>query len=235
MDVRKFRGAGVLLLCLLLTGAGVWNFRQGSLETAGRAGTWPVNEAETAEPKVGLVFQVTGSGEKTEEILKLLEETGKKATFFVTETWAETWPELVTEIGQEGHELGLLSQEGKRLDQQSEKEALAGLKQGKERLLGLTGTRITLFQERENRYGTGLFHAVRRAGCIPVGWSVDSGDWKEYGSAAIVKEVTENEKLRPGALILFHTGAENMAPALEEILSRLGAMGYETVPVGDCL
>ena len=34
MDVRKFRGAGVLLLCLLLTAAGIWNFRQTSQNVA---------------------------------------------------------------------------------------------------------------------------------------------------------------------------------------------------------
>ena len=65
-----------------------------------------------------------------------------------------------------------------------------------------------------------------------MGWSVDSEDWKDYGSDAIFKTVTESERLRPGALLLFHTGAKNMAPALEKLLSELGAMGYEAVPVG---
>lgn len=114
MDVRKFRGAGVLMLCLLLTAAGIWNFRQGSLEVAGGISARPVNEVDTAEAKVGLIFQVTGNGEETENVLKILRENGKKATFFVTESWGESWPELVTKIIQEGHELGLLSQEGKR-------------------------------------------------------------------------------------------------------------------------
>ena len=47
MDVRKFRGAGVLMLCLLLTAAGIWNFRQGSLEVAGGISAGPVNEVDT--------------------------------------------------------------------------------------------------------------------------------------------------------------------------------------------
>ena len=129
MDVRKFRGAGVLMLCLLLTAAGIWNFRQGSLEVAGGISAGPVNEVDTAEAKVGLIFQVTGNGEETENVLKILRENGKKATFFVTESWGESWPELVTKIIQEGHELGLLSQEGKRWDRLSGREARSLLEQ----------------------------------------------------------------------------------------------------------
>ena len=98
MDVRKFRGAGVLLLCLLLTAAGIWNFRQTSQNVAVRTvgNTGPVNAVDTEESKIGLLFQVTGSGAQTEEVLKILREKGKKATFFVTEAWGEQWPELVT-------------------------------------------------------------------------------------------------------------------------------------------
>lgn len=231
MDVRKFRGVGVLMLCLLLTAAGIWNFRQGSLEVAGGISAGPVNEVDTAEKKVGLIFQATGNGEETENILRILRENGEKATFFVTEAWAEGWPELVTELTQEGHELGLLSQAGKRWDRLTENEVRSLLNEAEERFRNLTGTEIRLFQERENRYGTGLLQAVQSAGFQPVGWSVDSEDWKDYGSEAIFKTVTESGRLRPGALLLFHTGAKNMAPALEKLLPELGAMGYETVPV----
>ena len=163
MDVRKFRGAGVLMLCLLLTAAGIWNFRQGSLEVAGGISAGPVNEVDTAEAKVGLIFQVTGNGEETENVLKILRENGKKATFFVTESWGESWPELVTKIIQEGHELGLLSQEGKRWDRLSGREVRSLLEQAGERLRNLTGRELTLFQEREKRYGTGLLQAVQGA------------------------------------------------------------------------
>lgn len=233
MDVRKFRGAGVLMLCLLLTAAGIWNFRQGSLDVEGEINTVPVNEVDTAERKVGLIFQATGSGEETGTILKILRKNGKKATFFVTEAWAKNWPEMVTEIVQEEHELGLLSQEGKRWEKLSGREARSFLEQAEEQLRNLTGKELTLFQERENRYGRGLLQAVQRAGLQPVGWSVDSADWKDYGSNVIFKTVTESEELRPGALVLFHTGAKNMAPALEKLLPGLGAMGYETVPAGE--
>ena len=84
MDVRKFRGSAVLLLCLLLTAAGIWNFRQTSQNVAARTvgNTGPVNAVDTEELKIGLLFQVTGSGAQTEEVLKILREKGKKSHFF---------------------------------------------------------------------------------------------------------------------------------------------------------
>lgn len=106
------------------------------------------------------------------------------------------------------------------------------LEQAGERFMGLTGKKIQLFQERGNRYGEGLLNAVQMAGAIPVGWSVDVEDWKDYDSDVIFQMVAGNEKLCPGALLLFHTGAKNMAPALEKLIPKLGAMGYDMVPVG---
>lgn len=196
MDVRKFRGAGVLMLCLLLTAAGIWNFRQGSLEVAGGISAGPVNEVDTAEAKVGLIFQVTGNGEETENVLKILRENGKKATFFVTESWGESWPELVTKTYRKGR-AGTFKPGGQTMGSPSGREVRSLLEQAGERLRNLTGRELTLFQEREKRYGTGLLQAVQGAGLQPVGWSVDSEDWKDYGSDAIFKTVTESERLRP--------------------------------------
>ena len=60
----------------------------------------------------------------------------------------------------------------------------------------------------------------------------DVEDWKDYDSDVIFQMVAGNEKLCPGALLLFHTGAKNMAPALEKLIPKLGTMGYDMVPVG---
>lgn len=64
----------------------------------------------------------------------------------MTEAWGEQWPELVTEIVQEGHELGILSQEGKRSDLLTRKEAAGMLEQAGERLMGLTGKKTSCFR-----------------------------------------------------------------------------------------
>lgn len=57
-------------------------------------------------------------------ILHFLEELDVKATFFVTGTVAERYPDLVEEIVERGHELGSHGLDHSRLDKMSREEAL---------------------------------------------------------------------------------------------------------------
>ena len=106
------------------------------------------------------------------------------------------------------------------------------LEQAGERLMGLTGKKIQLFQERGNRYGEGLLNAVQMAGAIPVGWSVDVEDWKDYDSDVIFQMVAGNEKLCRELYCFSIPGQKIWLSALEKLIPKLGAMGYDMVPVG---
>lgn len=59
----------------------------------------------------------------------------------------------------------------------SVREVRSLLEQAGERLRNLTGRELTLFQEREKRYGTGLLQAVQGAGLQPVAglWTQKTG------------------------------------------------------------
>lgn len=54
----RYRGIGILMLCLLLMAAGIWNFQQGSLTVNSRVGErdLPIYCVDTAEKKVALSF-----------------------------------------------------------------------------------------------------------------------------------------------------------------------------------
>lgn len=60
-------------------------------------------------------------------ILSLLEETGVKATFFVTGLVAERYPRLVEEIVDRGHEVGSHGLDHSRLDKLSRDEAVENI------------------------------------------------------------------------------------------------------------
>ena len=66
---------------------------------------------------------------------------------------------------------------------------------------------------------------------MPIQWSVDSLDWKNYGVEDIVNRVLNHKELRSGAIILMHNGAKYTAQALEALISGLEEKGYEIVPV----
>ncbi|MDD2361085.1 MAG: deacetylase, partial [Syntrophaceticus schinkii] len=66
-----------------------------------------------------------------------------------------------------------------------------------------------------------------------IQWSVDSLDWQELGTEAVVDRILKNA--HPGAIILFHNNAKYTPEALPIILKKLKGEGYEIVPVSELL
>jgi peptidoglycan/xylan/chitin deacetylase (PgdA/CDA1 family) len=62
-----------------------------------------------------------------------------------------------------------------------------------------------------------------------VQWDIDSLDWKDYGTDAIIKKVLEHKHLGNGSIILMHNGAKYTPAALEAIIMGLKEKGYEFI------
>lgn len=57
----------------------------------------------------------------------------------------------------------------------------------------------------------------------------------DYDAKTIISNVCEHKALGPGAIILCHNGAKHTAEALDEMLTKLKAQGYEIVPISELL
>jgi peptidoglycan-N-acetylglucosamine deacetylase len=68
---------------------------------------------------------------------------------------------------------------------------------------------------------------------VPLGWAVDSADWRKPGAAAITANVLG--AVTPGAVILMHDGGgtdrQQTVAALPGIISGLQAAGYFLAPL----
>lgn len=237
MEENKYRGVGILMLCLLLAAAGIWNFENGSLKvsTGAEGRSMPVCSVNTTEKKVALTFDTAGKGEDVDEILRILEECGVKAAFFVTGSWAESFPMEVTKIAEEGHDLGNLGEGKRRMGTLSRKECREELQSVQRKVKELTGKEMELFRPPYGDYSNELLETAKEFGYTSVLWSVDSRDWKDYGKEDIVKTVTENKSLNSGAIILCHTGTKYTAQALEMIIKEIQAKGFGFVPLSELL
>ena len=73
-----------------------------------------------------------------------------------------------------------------------------------------------------------MLQAGQRARTIPLGWGVDSLDWRKPGTPGIVANVMST--VSPGAIILLHDGGgadrEETIAALPAIIAALQAAGY---------
>ncbi len=70
-------------------------------------------------------------------------------------------------------------------------------------------------------------------GYYVIQWDVDSLDYKDYGTDAIVDRVIS--KVKNGSIVLFHNNATYTKEALPIILDKLQKMGYEVVPISQLI
>jgi peptidoglycan/xylan/chitin deacetylase (PgdA/CDA1 family) len=76
-----------------------------------------------------MLSSTRGMEEGLPKLLDLFKEEGIRATFFVTGTMAERYPNLICRIPEDGHELGCHGYTHARFDQMTEEEARFALKQ----------------------------------------------------------------------------------------------------------
>ena len=237
MEQKRFRGVGVLMLCLLLAAAGTWNFQKESLEVSSRVGErdLPIYCVDTGEKKVALSFDAAWGNEDTEKILAILEKQNVHVTFFMTGGWVEKYPEDVKKIATAGHDLGNHSENHKNMSQLSKDEIKKEIMEVHEKVKNLTGIDMKLFRPPYGDYDNLVIQTAMECGYYPIQWSVDSLDWKNYGVDSIIKTVTEHKDLAPGAIILCHNGAKYTAQALDEMITNLKNQGYSLIPVSQLI
>jgi peptidoglycan/xylan/chitin deacetylase (PgdA/CDA1 family) len=173
-----------------------------------------------------------GPGPATGRVLDILAASGVKATFCQLGLRVADAPDVTRRVVAEGHTLCNHS-----WDHHSPFDALAPADLDSE--IGRTqdafsqaaGVAARYFRAPEGAFGpTGgaVLQAAQRARTIPLGWGVDSLDWRKPGVDAIVANVMT--AVSPGAVILLHDGGgtdrEQTLAALPGIIAGLQAAGY---------
>lgn len=193
----------------------------------------PIYAVDTKEKKLAISFDAAWGADCTPTLLKILKENNIKTTFFLTGIWVKEYPEMVKAIADAGHELGNHSLTHPHCNSLSEEEFLKELKDNEEMIYKLTKKRTCLFRPPFGEYDNTNIRAARKNGYEVIQWSVDSLDWQDLGTEAIVDRILKNA--HPGAIMLFHNNAKYTPEALPIILKKLKAEGYKIVPISELL
>ena len=193
----------------------------------------PVYCVEREDNVITVSFDASWGGDQTLRILDLLDEYNAKATFFLVGIWVDKYPELVKEIAARGHEIGNHSDTHPHMSQQSEADIRKELHNMSDKVEKLTGVRPTLFRPPYGDYNDRVVTVSRQEGYECVQWSIDSLDWKDRGTADIIKQCTY--RVENGDIVLFHNDSNDIVNALPTVIEHYQQLGYTIIPVSQIL
>ena len=227
---KRFLG-GAALLALAL--AVMWVMREvGSYAVSAitTARSLPIFSVEKEEKKISISFDCAWGTEHTDDLLREMERSNVRCTFFMVQFWTEKYPEYVKKIDEAGHEIGKTHSD---MSKQSESEIRSELESSPAAITAVTGKKVELFRPPYGDYDNLLIDTANSMGIYPIQWDVDSLDWKNLSATDIAMRVINGVK--PGSIILCHNNGLHTAEALPLIFSTLQNRGYEFVPIGELI
>lgn len=182
--------------------------------------------------RISLTFD-DGPDEMTSRYIELLDRLRVRATFFLIGSRAEKHPDMVRALVAAGHEVASHGFTHKAFPAMGAAELTDELLHTSE-VLPPTTTQHPFVRPPKGAVTPMSLVRTAAAGFTSVLWSLDSDDCRTVDPKR-VEAVLSPDNVRPGEVVLLHEGQEWTLSALESIIPKLRADGYEFVTVGDLM
>lgn len=190
----------------------------------------PVYNVDRDDNKVALTFDAAWGGDKTQDILNILEKYDVKATFFLVGFWIDKFPELVKKIDESGCEIGNHSRNHPKLSGAGVEKLDGEIDYVNKEIQKLIGKTPKFFRAPFGDYDNALIQRLEDKNMVGIQWDVDSLDWKGLSGSEIARRVS---KAKSGSIILCHNNSDNILEALPLIISNLKNKGYQMVTMSE--
>jgi peptidoglycan-N-acetylglucosamine deacetylase len=190
---------------------------------------------EAGQRVVALTFYDGPHPESTRRVLRILEDAGHRATFFVVGRKAEAHPDVLREIHAAGHAIGLHGYGHDRLySLKAPKFVVEDIRRTQDAIERICGVRPMVFRPPLGYVTPRTVVGAKRAGVEIIAWSVRSIDG--LGTTDPDRVVRRVERgLRGGAIVALHDAAERddfvpaSVAALPGILQAMAERGLSSV------
>ena len=177
-------------------------------------------------------------GEHAAWVLDELRRLDVRATVFLQGRWVEAFPDLARRVAAEGHLVGNHSFYHARMPLLSGSGFEEDIREAERAITDTTGVdpRPWLrFPFGAGADDASLVDRLQPLGYRHVGWDVEVFEWEPGRSAQeVVTAAVDGVTARgDGAIVLLHTWPDPVAPALAEIVGRLGGAGARFVRVDE--
>ncbi|MBP3963936.1 polysaccharide deacetylase family protein [Paenibacillus lignilyticus] len=195
------------------------------------------NEVKTADKLLAITFDDGPNPEWTPQFLRVFQQYGAKATFYVHGTNMEKYPDVAQRMDEEGHEFGNHSYSHPHMASLSKEEQTEELRRAEQIIVAVIGKRPSTFRPPYLEYNDDLLAVCEQFG-YPVihATNLDTRDWDMPGTEHIVN-VTRAE-VRAGSILLFHDGfgdrSQSLA-AIQILVPELIEQGFKLVTISELL
>ena len=183
------------------------------------------------KPMVALTYDDGPAKNVTPRILKLLEENGGRATFFMVGTQVEKSMDLVRQMSVQGCEVANHTYNHKMMNKIDPVELKRQLELTNQVISDACGISPILMRPCGGARTAAGMEAVGAISMPAIMWSIDTLDWKTRNAESTIQAVRENVK--DGDIILMHDLYSTSADASEVIIPELIAQGYQLVTVSE--
>ena len=221
----------VLFIGILAT-LSLYNFKNKGV-FVGQERKLPIYSVDTKEKKIAITFDVSWGDDRTEDILKILDEYNVKATFFIVGAWIDQYPEKLKTMFEKGHEIGNHSNKHPMMTTISKERMISEIDTTDAKIMSITGQGTTLFRCPSGEYNNLVVETVESTNHYCIQWDVDSIDWKEQGAEIEYNRIIK--KTKNGSILLFHNDAKYTPENLPKILENLKGQGYEFVKISELI
>ena len=192
---------------------------------------------DSTAQEIALTFDDGPGATSTREVLAVLAGFGAKATFFVLGEKVRATPDILREIAEAGHAIGIHGDWHDRLfSLRHPGRIVAEIERARDAVAAITGQRPSLLRPPLGHVSPRTAVAAKRLGMTLVGWTVRGRDGLAGATAeAVQRRVVSG--LRPGAIVLLHDAAErdDRVPAgvtaLPAIITEANRRGLRCVPM----
>ena len=206
----------------------------GSVTASAESEKKPVYCVERTDNKVALTFDCAwGDSSDTLKILEILEQTGIRATFFVTGEYCDEHPDAVRKISEAGHSVQNMSDKNRHIAGMNVNDLIADTKEAAQKIKTASGKAPAYYRAPYGDYDEKSLTTLEGMGYTVVQWSVDSKDLDDPDAASVCKRVTDSTV--SGSVLLFHCDSDVTAEALPQIITQLKQKGFELVKTEDLL
>lgn len=184
---------------------------------------------------VALTFD-EGPSENTQQIVKILQEKGAGATFFLSGDAVKKRSDAVKAIAQAGFDIGSNSYSDVDLSGLSGDDLRNQLTRGFDAISKAADVSTALLRPPYGAFSEQDWVQAMDLVSVVVTWNIDSGDWTLPGAQAVADTVVGS--VSNGNIVLLTDNSSTSAQTVEAlplIIDRLQAEGYELLSLSDLI